>query len=31
METMNVGVNVWQLSGEGKSRVIKKQIEQVQQ
>ena len=31
LETMNVGVNVWQLSVEGKSRDIKKQIEQVQQ
>jgi hypothetical protein len=31
METMSVGVNVWQLGADAKTRDIKKQIEQIQQ
>ncbi len=31
METMSVAVNVWQLGADGKTRDIKKQIEQIQQ
>ncbi len=31
METMDVGVNVWRLGGEGQTRELRKQIEQAQQ